>query len=363
MLKLGLVGLPNVGKSTVFNALCHGGARVSNFPFCTVEPNLGVVPVPDSRLEALARLSRQSKITPASIEFVDIAGLVRGASKGEGLGNQFLSHIRGVDGLLEVVRCFPASEIGHVEATLDPARDVEIVGLELILADLALVLRRLGEAEAKAKSGAAEHLAEAGFLERVRDHLDRGEPARTLALSSEEKERLEGLSLLSGKPLLYVANTGEQGDSEAEQALARLRAHLADRRAPLLALNAKLEADLGELGEEERAEFVRELGVDATALERVIQASYGLLGLVTFFTIVGRELRAWPVPTGSSARKAAGRVHSDMEAGFIKAEVIGFPALLEAGSWEEAQQRGLVRVEGKDYRVSEGDVIHFRFHR
>jgi hypothetical protein len=324
-----------------------------------------VVPVPDPRLEVLARLSGQTTVTPATVEFVDIAGLVRGASKGEGLGNQFLSHIRGVQALVEVVRCFPDSQVSHVEAALDPVRDVEIVDLELILADLELVLRRLGEAKTRAKSGARRHLEEVHLLEKVRDHLDRGEPARGLVLSGEEKQWLRGLTLLTDKPLLYLANTGDEADADSRQALAALEAHLADRlargEARLLSLNGKLEADLGELGEEERAEFLRELRLESMGLERVIRAGYELLGLVTFFTLVGRELRAWPVPADTPARKAAGEIHSDLEAGFIKAEVVSFVQLVEAGGWEEAQRRGLLRIEGKDYEVAEGDIVHFRF--
>jgi GTP-binding protein YchF len=362
MLQVGIVGLPNVGKSTVFNALSQGGAKVSNFPFCTVEPNRAVVPVPDPRLDRLAAIFDQQQLVPAAIAFVDVAGLVRGASRGEGLGNQFLGHLREVDALLHVVRCFVDERIAHVEGSVDPARDAATVDLELALADLATVARRAEKAAAAAKAHDRDALRQAPALQALRDHLDAGGQARTLSLGEHVADLLAELHLLTAKPVCFIANVGEDPSPESEAWVAALSAYAEQQGSPVLRLSARLEAELGELPPDERGDFVEALGVDASGLERVVRASYQMLDLVTFFTGVGKELRAWAVAAGTPARVAAGRIHSDMAQGFVRAEVIGYEALIEAGSWAAAHDRGLLRTEGKDYPIAEGDVVYFRFH-
>lgn len=354
MLSVGIVGLPNVGKSTVFNALSTARAKVSNYPFCTIEPNRAVVPVPDPRLDRIAEIFQQPRAIPSTIEFVDIAGLVRGASKGEGLGNQFLAAIREVDAILHVVRCFPDREIAHVEITLDPVRDVAIVESELVLADLGTVERRQQKVKTALKSHAKEAEQEAAMLERLVAHLSAGRPARTLG---EDLAELE-LHLLTDKPEVYLANVGEQ-IPDREDCVARLTAAVSG---PVVTEIAKLEADLAELEEGERAAFIAELDLEATGLEKVVQACYQALQLVTFYTGVGAEARAWSVPRGAHLGPAAGRIHSDMERGFIRAEVVDFPTLDARGSWQEAHRAGQVRTEGRDYAVQEGDVVLVRFH-
>jgi len=362
MLKLGIVGLPNVGKSTVFNALSNAGAKVSNYPFCTVDPNRGIAPVPDERLEKLGRIFHQQKIVPAAVEFVDIAGLVRGASRGEGLGNQFLHHIREVDAILHVVRGFPSAEISHVEGDLDPVRDVEIVNLELALADLARVEKRLEEDRPRARSGEAKATREVELLEKIRATLDSGKPAKSAPLKREEWAELQDLNLLTAKPVIYLTNVSEEEAKKTSPGSPRaiLEEYLCSRGETLVAMSAKLEADLAELPEEERGEFAADLGF-ASAAGEVIKACYRLLGLITFFTGVGAEVHAWAIPAGTHAQDAAGRIHSDMARGFIRAEVISFGDLEAAGSWEAARSTGHIRLEGKDYLLKEGDVCHFRF--
>jgi GTP-binding protein YchF len=356
MLSVGIVGLPNVGKSTVFNALCAGGAKVSNYAFCTIEPNRAVVGVPEPRLEAVARIFDQAQMVPAAIQFVDIAGLVRGASKGEGLGNQFLAAIREVDAVLHVVRCFEDDRISHVEDGIDPVRDVEIVEAELVLADLAAVERRAEKIASAVKGKRKEAAREEEALAALATHLGSGPPARTIA-SHEETLAACDLFLLTSKPEVYLVNVGED-EARSASCVAQLSASVSG---PLVSLSGKLEADLAELDEAERADFVSELGLEASGLERVIRACYEALDLVTFFTGVGAEARAWAVPRGTTAVQAAGGIHTDMERGFVKAEVIACDALAELGSWQEAHRAGRVRVEGRDYVVQEGDVLLVRF--
>jgi hypothetical protein len=358
MLSVGIVGLPNVGKSTVFNALCSGGAKVSNYAFCTIEPNRAIVSVPDPRLETVARIFGQETMVPAAIEFVDIAGLVRGASKGEGLGNQFLAAIREVDAILHVVRCFEDEEIAHVEGAVDPARDAEIVETELILADLGAVERRRERIAPAVKGRAKDALAEAEALDVLAAHLCGGLPARSLA----EREAVlpaAQVFLLTNKPEVYLVNAGEDQSATAECA-GQLAQHVAG---PVIAVPGKLEADLAEMAEEERAQFAAELELPESGLARVIRGCYQVLDLVTFFTGVGAEARAWAVRRGTTAAEAAGRIHTDMERGFVRAEVIPFDELAKLGSWQEAHKAGRVRSEGRDYVVQEGDVMLVRFNR
>lgn len=354
MLSVGIVGLPNVGKSTVFNALCTGGAKVSNYAFCTIEPNRAVVSVPEPRLDALARVFGQTRIVPAAIEFVDIAGLVKGASKGEGLGNQFLAAIREVDAVLHVVRCFEDDTISHVEDSIDPQRDIEIVESELALADLAAVKRRQEKVASAVKGRSKQAVREAEALSALAAHLESGQPARTLPNGEETTAACE-VFLLTDKPEVYLANVGEDQSARCADRLS------ASVSGPVVPLSAKLEADLAELDEAERADFMAELGITTSALERVIRACYDALDLVTFFTGVGAEARAWAVPRGTTAAQGAGRIHSDMERGFIRAEVVACDELVQLGAWDEAQKVGKVRTEGRDYVIQEGDVVHVRF--
>jgi GTP-binding protein YchF len=360
--RCGIIGLPNAGKSTIFNALTAGGAETAIYPFSTINPNLGVVPVPDTRLAALGKLLKPEKLTPTTIEFVDVAGLIAGASKGEGLGNQFLAHIRDVDLLVHVVRCFHSAQCPHPLGDLDPARDVAVVDTELLLADLEILGRQRLKLEKKVRAGEKAGAAALATLIRVEDGLNQGKWARDLNLSAPELEHLETVPLLTLKPCLFVANLSEEEFQGGEhyQALQELAA---SRNAPLVPVLGDLEAELQELPAEEQREFLTGLGLSEPGIHRLIQESYRLLKLVTFYTIVGPEVRAWTVPEGTALPQAAGRVHSDMEKGFIRAEVMDFAELETLGSTAKVKEAGRLHVEGRDYRVRDGEILLFRFSR
>ena len=358
-MKLGIVGLPNVGKSTLFNALTASAqAAAANYPFCTVDPNIGSVPVPDARLDFLTKMFEPLKVTPAVCEFVDIAGLVRGASKGEGLGSRFLSHVRETDAILHVLRCFDDPNVTHVEGAAGPSRDAEIVSLELTLSDLEMVDRRI-EKTKKLLKGDRSYAAELDFWESVRQWLDGGKPAREYAADAAQKEWLDSAPLMSAKPVIYVANMDEQGfvnrnDNEYFREVLQISPNA-------LPVCAKLEADLAGLEQDERALFLSELGVEESGLERLIRASYHLLGCISFLTAGKPEVRAWTITEGTKAPQAAGKIHTDFERGFIRAEVVAFDTLADCGSMPAAKEKGLVRSEGKEYVVRDGDVVLFRF--
>jgi ribosome-binding ATPase len=359
-LQVGLVGLPNVGKSTLFNAVSQAGAEAANFPFCTIDPNVGVVPVPDPRLDRLADLARSQKVVPTAIEFVDIAGLVAGASQGEGLGNQFLAHIREVDAICNVVRCFEDDDVVHVDGKVDPARDIEVITTELVLKDLETVEKRLERAQRSAKSGDKDLVRERDQVEALRDHLAEGEVARTFAGELDPVLARE-LSLLTAKPVLYAANVAEDELPDGNQHVEVVRELAAREGAEVVVVSAQVEAELAELEGDERAEYLSSLGLERSGLERLIEHAYKLLGLLTYFTAGPKEARAWTVPAGSTAPRAAREIHTDFERGFIRAEVITFEDYDALGSEAAAREAGKLRVEGKDYVVHDGDVVHFRF--
>ena len=362
-MKLGIVGLPNVGKSTLFNAITNAGAEAANYPFCTIDPNVGVVTVPDERLEGLRDMYNPKKFTPAVIEFVDIAGLVKGASKGEGLGNKFLSNIRSTDAIVHVVRCFEDSNITHVEGSTDPLRDIDIINLELVMADIEMVERRIDKAK-KAAKGDKKFLREAEVFEGLLAHLNDGNTARTYECSQEEMELLRTSDLLSLKNVIYAANLGEDDvlDPDANPHY-RAVAELAAREdAQVLPICAKLEADIAELDDpEEKQMFMEELGIRESGLDKLIKCSYALLGLISFLTGGADECRAWTIKKGTRAPQAAGKIHSDFERGFIRAEVVAYADLAACGSLAEARARGLLRSEGKEYVMQDGDVVNFLF--
>jgi len=359
---LGIVGLPNVGKSTIFNALSKAKAEVSNYPFCTKSKNDGVVAVPDPRLKKIAELMRSPKAIPTIIEFVDIAGLVKGASKGEGLGNQFLSYIREVDAIAHVVRCFPDPNIVHVDGSVDPKRDIETINTELSLADLTTVNKRLSAVRSQTKTGEKKALKEKVILEKIEAHLNSGQPLRTLNISEDERLEIGELHLLTGKPLLYVLNVDEAQVNSPDDLATKAVLDIAKKEgAKAVAICGKLESDLGELSPDEAQAYESEIGLKELGLSKLIRAGYELLDLVTFFTSNEKETRAWTVKRGTKAPKAAGKVHTDMERGFISSEVIHFDDLLKAGSHAKAKELGILRTEGRDYVIKNGDVAYFRF--
>jgi len=363
MLRLGIVGLPNVGKSTLFNALTSAGALVANYPFATIEPNTGVVTVPDPRLDRIAELVRPERSVPAGVEFVDIAGLVKGASQGEGLGNQFLANIREVDAIIHVVRCFQDDDIQHVMGPVDPVRDRDVVNLELVLADLATVEKRFDKTVRTARSGDPLAKLEAGLLERLRNALSEGKPARAVVPTDEERPIHQGLSLLTAKSVLYAANVREQEIAGGNDFVDALRAAVErdGEAAEIVPFSAKVEMELAELPPEDRAEFLASLGVTESGLDRLAHAAYHLLGLQSYFTAGEKEVRAWTIHRGDKAPAAAGVIHSDFERGFIRAETVSYQDFVKSGGWKPAREQGLVRSEGKEYVVQDGDVLLFRF--
>ena len=363
-MKLGIVGLPNVGKSTLFNSLTKAGAESANYPFCTIDPNVGVVTVPDERLKLLGDFYHSKKVTPAVIEFVDIAGLVKGASKGEGLGNQFLANIREVDAIVHVVRCFEDSNVVHVDGSIDPLRDIETINLELVFSDLEILERRIAKVTKTARMD-KEAAKELTFLEKVKAHLEEGQLAITLETENEDEDAwLATYNLLTAKPVIYAANVAEDDiadDGANNQYVQAVREYAAKQNSEVFVICAQIEEEISELDEDERKMFLEDLGLTESGLEKLVRASYHLLGLMSFLTAGEDETRAWTIKIGTKAPQAAGKIHTDFERGFIKAEVVNYQDLLDCGSYAGAREKGLVRMEGKDYVVQDGDVILFRF--
>ncbi|WP_077616229.1 redox-regulated ATPase YchF [Caenibacillus caldisaponilyticus] len=362
-LTAGIVGLPNVGKSTLFNAITQAGAESANYPFCTIDPNVGIVNVPDERLQVLTDMFQPKQTIATTFEFTDIAGLVKGASKGEGLGNQFLSHIRQVDAICHVVRCFEDKNITHVAGKVDPIDDIETINLELILADLETVNKRIGRVEKIAKQKNKEAMTELAALEKLKAAFENGQPARGVDLTDEEKASIKPLNLLTIKPMLYVANVSEDDIASGEDNgfVEQVKAYAEKEGAEVVVISAKIEAELAELEGDEKESFLKELGIERSGLDQLIEKSYKLLGLATFFTAGEKEVRAWTFKRGMKAPQAAGIIHSDFERGFIRAEVVSYDDLVAAGSMAKAKEMGKLRLEGKDYLVQDGDIVHFRF--
>ncbi|BAQ13410.1 redox-regulated ATPase YchF [Clostridium botulinum] len=363
-MKLGIVGLPNVGKSTLFNAITKAGAESANYPFCTIEPNVGVVSVPDKRLDVLEKMYNSKKKVPTAIEFYDIAGLVKGASKGEGLGNKFLSHIREVEAIVHVVRCFEDSNIVHVDGSVDPIRDIETISLELIFSDIELMQRRIEKNSKLAKSGNKEAKTEEDLMKRIVAHLEEGKPVRTLELEEDEEKLVKSYFLLTSKPVLYAANVSEDdlmsGNPENEF-VKKVKEFAKAENSEVITLCARLEEELSTLEDDEKAEMLSEYGLKESGLDKLVQSSYKLLGLISFLTAGQVEVRAWTIVKGTKAPKAAGKIHTDIEKGFIRAEVISYDKLIECGSEAHAKEKGFFRLEGKEYVMQDGDIVNFRF--
>ena len=358
-----MVGLPNVGKSTLFNALTNAGAESANYPFCTIEKNVGIVSVPDERLDKLAEMYEPDKFTPATLEFVDIAGLVKGASKGEGLGNKFIADIREVDAIVHVVRCFEDPNIIHVDGSIDPLRDIETINLELIFSDIEIVERRIDRAK-KAVKGDKKYLAEIDFLERLKEHLENGKSARGFDFTDDERELIKSTPLLSAKPVIYAANLSEDdfvNNIDSNENYKKVCALAAEENSAVLPICAQIEAEISDMSDEDKAMFLSELGLEISGLNRIIKEGYSLLGLISFLTAGKPEVRAWTIKKGTKAPQAAGKIHTDFEKGFIRAEVTSFDDLMACGSMAAAKEKGLVRLEGKDYVMQDGDIVLFRF--
>ena len=359
--RTGLIGLPNVGKSTLFNALTKGKAQVANYPFCTIDPNVGVVPVPDKRLEAIARVTKPERLTPATLEFIDVAGLVKGAHRGEGLGNQFLGHIREVDVVVHVVRCFEDPDVTHVDGDVDPERDIGVVEAELILKDLETVEKRIEKTGRLVKTGEKRYVQEMEGLARLKSVLERGDSLRLGEWDKDERALISELSLLSAKPVIYAANVSEDDLAGDSPLVARVKAVAERSGASTLVISAALESEVAELPPEEAEAFLQELGVEEAGLSRLIRVAYEQLNLVTFYTVKGAETRAWAIPQGTLAPEAAGKIHQDMQRGFIRAEVIDWESFVNLGSLASAREQGRLRSEGKEYVIQDGDVVLFRF--
>lgn len=364
-MKLGIVGLPNVGKSTLFNAITKAGAECANYPFCTIEPNVGVVSVPDKRLDALEKMYNPKKKIYTTIEFYDIAGLVKGASKGEGLGNKFLSHIREVSAIVHVVRCFKDDNIVHVDGSVDPIRDIETINLELILSDLEIIEKRIEKTAKYANAGEKKYKEELGLLKKIQQHLESGNPVRTMDVTEDESKLISEYFLLTSKPVLYVANISEDElsgeNKEGNEFVKKVTEYAKKENSEVITICAKLEEELSALDDDEKKELLHEYGLEEAGLDKLIHSSYKLLGLMSFLTAGSDEVRAWTIKRGTKAPQAAGKVHSDMEKGFIRAEIISYDKLMECGSETTAKEKGYFRLEGKDYIMQDGDIVNFRF--